>query len=382
MRSYLIYGSSAWDEPWLTEHNLAHALSARGNEVLFVEPPVSFATPLRPGAHRNARRLLRRGVRREGATAVVQPLALPPLSHPRARSLSVPLVLHAVRTASRRLDLAEQVVISTRNTAALAGVTDEALRVYLVKDWVRAGGDLLGRRESDLERDVATMARWADLVCAISPQLQDGLARDGVDSVVLRHGFHAELVPLYEGWTEPGDLKRLPRPLLGYAGRIDARLDIDLLVRLARRFDGGTLLLIGPVSPRLPADERARLEAEPNVLLLGTRARTELPAYLSSLDCSLMPYRKREWLNYGSPLKLWDLLYAGPPIVGCGCIALAEYSPELLEFAAAGDEFLTAVARALDTGRQGEDARRRYALANSWDARAAQLEQMVAGRVA
>ena len=209
-------------------------------------------------------------------------------------------------------------------------------------------------------------------------QLQAGLKREGVESVVLRHGFHANLASLYDAHHEPQELEGLPRPLLGYAGRIDGRLDIELLGKLARHFGAGTLLLVGPVSPRLPADLRDELRAEPNVKLLGVRNRNELPQYLSSLDCSLMPYRGTEWLRYASPLKLWDLLYAGPPIVGSGCLALTEHAPHLLDFASSHEDFIAAVERALGDGDGGLGRRRAYALANTWDVRAAELEALVA----
>ncbi|WP_432549518.1 hypothetical protein, partial [Kineococcus esterisolvens] len=42
----LFYGSSPWDETWLTEHYLSEALSQRVR-VLFVDPAFSVLTPLR-----------------------------------------------------------------------------------------------------------------------------------------------------------------------------------------------------------------------------------------------------------------------------------------------------------------------------------------------
>ncbi len=377
-RNYLIHGSAAWDDPWLTEHNLAHALSDRGNRVLFVEPPMSLATPLRSGSAMGIQRLKRRGLRDEDGISLLQPLALPVLRNRRMQALGAPIVRQQVRRAVESLELNDPIVISTRDAAGLSGFRAEAGRIYLVKDWIQAGGTLLGRDECDLKREVATMAGWADLVCTISPALQSGLRQDGVDSVVLRHGFHAGLAPLYDNGEEPRELKRLPRPLVGYAGRIDGRLDIELLIKLSRRL-GGTLLLVGPVSPRLAADLSDRLRAEPGIELFGTRRRDELPAYLSSLDCSLMPYRDTEWLRYASPLKLWDLLYAGPPIVGSGCLALTEHAPHLLHFATSHDDFIVAVEQAISEGHRGAGRRRQYALENSWDARAAELEGLAVG---
>ena len=380
-RSYLLHGTAPWDDPWLTEQNLAHALAARGNRVLFVEPPISAATPLRAGGRRHTGRLLRRGLRRRDGVTLTQPISLPPLSNPRSQALSAPLLRRQLRRAARRAGLTDAVVVSARNTSALTDAVSESLHIYLVKDWIQAGSSLLGRDVDDLNGEVASMVAWADLVCATSPQLQDGLAHTGVKSALLRHGFHAGLAQLYHQPAEPPDLRRLPRPLIGYAGRIDARLDVELLTRLARAIAGGTVVLLGPISPRLPAEQVDELRGEPNIAMLGTRTRQELPAYLRTFDCSVMPYADSEWLRYGSPLKLWDLLYAGPPIVGAGCSSLAEYAPHLVAFARDHDDFISAVLRALRNGRAGEEERRRHALENSWEARASQLEDMVASLV-
>ena len=50
-----------------------------------------------------------------------------------------------------------------------------------------------------------------------------------------------------------------------------------------------------------------------------------LPAYVRYLDCALLPYVDSEWTRYQSPLKLWEYLYSGAPIVGMGSAELQRY---------------------------------------------------------
>jgi hypothetical protein len=123
----------------------------------------------------------------------------------------------------------------------------------------------------------------------------------------------------------------------------------------------------------------ARFCARPNVHTIGVRSREELPAYLAELDCCLVPYLEGDWSRHGSPLKLWDYLYAGPPVVGSGYLALLEYPAPLVHFAVGAQGFVGAIERALacDGGRA---ERRAFALANTWQARAAQFEQLVGER--
>jgi hypothetical protein len=100
------------------------------------------------------------------------------------------------------------------------------------------------------------------------------------------------------------------------------------------------------------------------------------------MDCLVMPYREGEWARHGSPLKLWDYLYAGPPIVGSGYSVLREYPPPLVRYATGADAFAAEVERSLREPAWGSEERRSLALGNSWDARAGELEEIVRAAVA
>lgn len=382
MLDYVIYGTAAWDAPWLTEHNLAHAL-ARNRRVLYVEPPVTPLTPLRYGIHRDslqhARRLLRAGIRRDGRLHVLRLVALPPVEHPRARRASAPLLRAQVARAVGRLGLREPVVLACRSMIELLGAAGERSSVYVAKDLLDAGGALIGRDAGALADEELEMCKRADLVCVVTRRLQETFAARGIESEVLPHGFHADLAPLYDSAQRPAEYEHLGRPLLGYAGRIDGRLDFSALGALADRYSHGSVVLIGPISPRLPREELDRLAERPNVRLLGPRDREALPAYLRHLDCSLMPYREGEWGRHGSPLKLWDALYAGPPVVGSGYVALTDYP--LVHYASPPARLPDVVALALAENGNRRELRREQALANSWDRRSEALERLLAERL-
>lgn len=376
---YVIYGTSRWDAPWLTEQNLASAL-ARRHRVLYVEPPLTPLAPLRyglrPDSRSQARLLLRRRARRVENLHVFQPLVLPPRSQPTARRWSAPLLRSQVARVVSGLGFERCVTVAGHAAPGVLGTSADELSVYLVKDWIEDGADLLGRDPGRIIEERDGMLARADLVCAISTELQRALRERGIPACLLRHGFHAELAPAYDRSVCP-DEYRLPRPILGYTGRIDARLDFEILEAVAHRFSHGSLVLLGPVSPRLPLAELAGLQARPNVHFLGSRGREEVPGYVKHLDCCLLPYREREWLRYGSPLKLWDYLYAGPPLVGAGCLALRDYPPPLTTFVRGAEGFVEAVERALAEPDEGREERRAYALANSWEARAGELDALV-----
>ena len=52
----------------------------------------------------------------------------------------------------------------------------------------------------------------------------------------------------------PDDARDLPRPVLGYYGVIDERMDYEAIRALSRAFPQGTVLLVGPVTKVDPAE--------------------------------------------------------------------------------------------------------------------------------
>ena len=370
-RRVAVFGSVPFAAPWLTEHNLAWALHRR-TAVEWIDPPRSPLTPVRA---RLARRSARAPAPRPGAAAaglpVHRPVVLPPVEHPVSQRLSFRLLRAQLAHTRRGRPLA----VFARGPRATVGMVAPACSVYLVKDWIPAGAHLLGRSREELEREVLSMCRRVDLVCAVTERLRATLAERGIASRLLRHGFPAELVPLFDGAAPPGELAALPRPLLGYVGRIDDRLDFAALAATADRVREGTVVLVGPVSPRLSAASRAVLGSRPNLVVLGARPRDAVPGHLAALDCALLPYREDAWGAHGSPLKLWEYLYAGCPIVASGYEVLREYGA-FVEYVAPAD--LADAAAAAVAGRAPEDRAQRRALARAttWDDRAAELLRM------
>jgi teichuronic acid biosynthesis glycosyltransferase TuaH len=369
----LVAGSVPYDSPWLTDQNLASAFAQRAR-VVYVEPPISPLTPFRGGEGTSVRSpvaSLTRGCepRPDGVT-VTRPWALPPLEHPISRRISTPLIKTQLRRSTAFLGPVIDVALVTRRLP----LPRTRVVCHLVKDWTPAGADLIGRSESDLINEILEISASADLVLAISTALQRKLAEHGIASRLLRHGFHASLATAYDAARIPADLAALPRPRFVYAGRIDGRLDMGLLESLAGRFRSGSVVLVGPVSPRLrDGTAVGRLFARPNVHRLGRRDRLSLPAYLVHADCLLLPYAQREWSRFGSPLKLWDYLYAGPPLVGTGYTVLGEYPPPLVHYADDPADFLVGVDQALTERFAGASTRRKFALANTWEHRADEL---------
>jgi glycosyltransferase involved in cell wall biosynthesis len=169
----------------------------------------------------------------------------------------------------------------------------------------------------------------------------------------------------------------LPRPVLGFAGNfLSSKVDFDLLGELARALPRCTLLLIGPATPETsPVLER--LGRIPNVRWLGEKPYAELPKYVASFDVGLIPYVSNAYTRSCFPLKLYEYLAAGKPVVASGLPELAGMKPDVL-LADGTAAFVQAVEGALDRDSEADRKRRQeIAARNSWETRTGRLLELV-----
>ncbi len=114
-----------------------------------------------------------------------------------------------------------------------------------------------------------------------------------------------------EALPEPAEQAALPRPLLGYFGVIDERLDMALLAGMARLRPDWHFAMIGPVAKLRPEE----LPALPNIHWLGQRDHAVLPQYLAHWDLALMPFAMNEATRFISPTKAPEYLAGGKRVV-------------------------------------------------------------------
>lgn len=144
----------------------------------------------------------------------------------------------------------------------------------------------------------------------------------------------------------PDDIASLPRPLLGFIGSLEDRLDWKLLTRLSEALPEASIILIGRPSPQgsdgWQADYRACL-ARPNVHALGWRPQESIHLYNRAFDVCLIPYQTDHPFNIACcPTKILDYMVTGRPIVSTALPECQLY-PHLLEVATDPDAFIAAV---------------------------------------
>jgi glycosyltransferase involved in cell wall biosynthesis len=274
--------------------------------------------------------------------------------------------------------------INDQGAAHMVGRMGEARMIYdITDDWTQFTH--FTDRKALLDRTIAAdaeLCRRADAVIVCSRSLYESrkaLTRDihlipnGVDAA------HYRCV-LDDDGALPEACRNWPRPVFGYTGSIHAdRVDVKLVEAITARMKArnmpGTIVLIGPVM--LPADQRQKLEATGRVIFTGPMAYRDLPQYMRAFDVCIVPHCMTAFVESLNPIKLWEYLAAGKPIVSTDVAGFRDY-PDLVRSARTADEFVNQCREALAEGTEKSELRRAEAGKHSWRSRVDEIVALLA----
>jgi teichuronic acid biosynthesis glycosyltransferase TuaH len=312
----------------------------------------------------------------DGRHALVQPLRLRRTdpSHVGTARREMASYDRTLRRAAARLGLEAPAVITAN--PVVAGFAELAwagsVTYYAVDDWAAhpAHRRLRALHLAAYERIRARGIR----VCAVSRHLLDVMAPTGPAAVVPNGVAPLEWL---DGAGGPGPA-RAPRrgPLLVYVGTIDSRLDVGGLVALARALPEATIALAGDVTE---PDHVAALRELPSVQLRAPLDRAGVVALLREADVCLLPHVETPLTASMSPLKLYEYLAAGRPVVATALPPVVGVSPRVVEVAPAGD-LADGVRRALALGPASEAERCTFVAEHAWSRRHEAILDLAAPR--
>jgi glycosyltransferase involved in cell wall biosynthesis len=148
-------------------------------------------------------------------------------------------------------------------------------------------------------------------------------------------------------------LTAVGRPRLVVAGSLDELADDELLYQIATRRPQWQLVLAGPRHRKWGR----KLDELPNVTWLGSLNPEEARGVVADCDVALNPCVLNEWTADALPVKVFDYLAEGKPIVSTHMSELKRFA-DLIELAPAVD-FISAIERALKMDGAQAAARRR-----------------------
>jgi glycosyltransferase involved in cell wall biosynthesis len=380
-RDIVCLGFGEWDaDLWTNQQHLMSRLAKR-NRVLFLES-LGLRQPRLAGSdlRRMARRARRAvsGARAVDGLHVQSPLVVPLHGRPRIRTLNARLLRAQVAHTTKALGFERPLLWSYVPQADwLVDTLQPSAIVYHCVDDIAAQKGVAAAAFREAE---AHFAARADVVLASAPALAERMR------TLNEHVFYAPNVAdterfataLEVGRVDPA-MAALPGPRLVFTGAVVAtKLDLDLLEGVARARPDWTIALVGPVGAGDPLTDISALEGLPNVHLLGPRPYVALPEVLRGADVALVPYAINDLTRSVFPMKVYEYLAAGLPVVTTPLPALADTTGVLV--AADAPATVAAIERALTEDGQGARRARSAAVRqNSWDARLAEIDSYLSG---
>ena len=331
MADFIVLATADWDHPlWTNKQHTAAALAAAGHRVMYVEsfgirpPRVGPADRLR--ILRRLWRLLQLPRQQSARLWVWSPPVLPGGHTGKALDLNRKLLQGGLDVACRWLGFTNP-ILWTYNplTTLYIDLENFAGSVYHCVDRIQ---DQPGMPVARIELCEQALTQSVDVVFATSPQLQINHQPLNYHTLLFgnvadhKHFSRARLGD-GQGLLACPEALSVRRPRLLFMGAIDAyKLDLLLLLQLAQRNPEWTFVLIGPVGECDPSTDVGALAACANVRLIGPVSYGDLPAWLAHSDLALLPLQVNGYTRHMFPMKFFEYLSSGLPVVATAIPAL------------------------------------------------------------
>jgi glycosyltransferase involved in cell wall biosynthesis len=249
----------------------------------------------------------------------------------------------------------------------LVDALDLPLLVYDVMDDLSS---FAGAPPALRQRQLATLQR-ASVVFTGGRSLHRGATTHRANDI---HCFPSGVEPEHYA---PAVAMRSPersRPVAGYVGVIDERLDLGLVAELAAALPRWEIRLVGPVVKI----DSASLPQAPNITYPGPADYADLPQVMAGFDVALMPFALNEATRSISPTKTLEYLAAGLPVVSTRVPDVVACFPDVVDLQDDGTGFADACERVLRHSAAARAGKSRVHLAeHHWDTIASRMDELL-----
>ncbi len=272
--------------------------------------------------------------------------------------------------------------LPTQVTLDLARGIHHRLLVYYCMDRFSA----TSREARKVLRTEAEVIRSADLVFAMSHKLVEFCRQFRKDVVHVPMGVNSMLFEQRRSSSgfRPADIADLDTPIIGYIGGVRKSIDKVLVKRIAEEMPDCSLVFVGPIQTAI--EDLSRYS---NVRFVGRKEHAEIPEYVRSFDCCILPYVVDSYTDSVSPAKLHEYLIMGKPVVSTAIAEVVKYADrysdgqreKVIYVARSPEEFIDQLRIALT--EEGTQAPARIALAreHSWPEKTDMMSSLISAKL-
>ena len=211
-----------------------------------------------------------------------------------------------------------------------------------------------------------SMLDIADATIVTSQPLLNKYKKNSRKISLLRHGTD---LCLFENGSPKTMRSRQPQSAnvkVGYYGALQ-KVNFELVAKVASTLKEWDFIFVGPISG-LDDKVSKEIKCHSNITIRDAIPRNELPKFLDELDLFWMPFQSNELTHYMCPIKYFEVMSYGLPIV---CEDLAEcraLMSETASLATGTKSHIEALLNELETNNgQKVKMRRKAVAASDWD---------------
>jgi len=377
---FICVASQSWDTPLRTNRHYMMEQFARTNFVIFIESlGLRMPTISKSDVTKIIKKLFRSflGARK---TSTKNLYALDPFILPLSITgrysvldkLNQWLLICQIRRSINSLDRSIPRILWSYipSVLPLVGKFNEKLLVYDCVDDCSG----VSTFSKDIIKQDTDLTKIANVVFALSKPIYED-KKNLNDCVVYAPGAADKNLfgkAMAADTTIPNDIVSITKPVLGYIGNLaDHKQDFELIEYIALKKPEWSIVLIGPIWSGGQESKTAmdKLKSISNIYWLGVKPHIELPAYLKAFDVCLIPQKNNSYARSSFPMKLFEYLGSGKPVVATFTEALAEFH-EYIWLSETYEDFIQGIEHYLNLDTK-EDRKKRLNLANinGWETR-------------
>jgi len=374
-RSIVCFSSNDWTDLPSSKLHIMRYLGRR-DTVLYVET-LGVRTPRVSGRDlRRAIQKLRLSMRGlanpESNIFVWSPLAIPFHGSRLSAWVNSRMLSLAIRPLMARLGMTRPIIWSyLPNAVDIIKRLPSSKIIYHCIDDYAAFTDVPAKAFHEAEN---RMLALADLTVVSSRRLYELREKQARRILYSPHGVNLEEIREGLRTNVPlSDIDAVRHPIAGFVGRIADWIDLELIAACAARMPTWSFVLVGPSNVSLEAYSRL-----PNVHFLGRKDHRLIPQYIQRFDVCLMPFVSNALVESINPLKLYEYLAVGKPVVSVPMPELERMGN--LVRTAVPEEFVEAIKDSYVTNNPSLERQRiAYAGQRSWGAVAEEILTAVEG---
>lgn len=287
-------------------------------------------------------------------------------------------IVNAIKSALVHLQFHDFVLFlwNPLSTAVIGKFGEKLLVFDAIDNWLVHPE--LNYAKEEIEQGYQKIRKETDLIFTVSESLKSFFEDNRTTNVhCISNGANIDYFQTQKDGDVPKDIRNIIKPIVGYAGKIQDRIDIDLMKFLAQNLPDINFVFIGQIINRKTIKSLLRYR---NVHYLGDKHYSLLSKYLLSFDVCIIPHKVSTLTASMDPLKLYEYLAAGKPVVTTNIAGVKVFN-DIITIAKTKEEFLEGIKKYLQMLKQGvnisEKLKSRISEEHSWSNKAKKIIDLI-----